>query len=105
VRVNGAGGLQPLSVRQVTMPRPCAPPKTKPPFNREGTTAMHLADPRISSGMPLSGADMISLRTVAADSARWAALSANDTTEQHNNATKNEIRRGVFMGSSQTILM
>src|SRR5262245_23931509 len=78
---NGAGALHPFSVRQVAMPRPCDPPKINPPFSKEGTTATHLAELSTSSGMPLSGADMISLSTVAAESARPAALSAKDRVE------------------------
>jgi hypothetical protein len=52
---------------------------------------MHLAEPRISSGIPLSGADMISFSTVAADSARSAAVSARDKVEI--TRTKNTTRR------------
>src|SRR5579862_8423367 len=78
------------------MPLPCAPPKTNPPLSRDGTTATHLAEPRISSGMPLSGADMISFRTVAADSALPAADSAT-TVWTKINANREKIRT-FFMG-------
>jgi hypothetical protein len=58
---------------------------------REGTTATHLAEPRISSGMPLSGVAMISFKTVAADSTLPAAVSENDTlvTRSANSTTRN----------------
>src|SRR5437879_2963754 len=50
-----AGALQPASVRQVATPRPCLPPKMKPPLIKFGTTRMHFASLNTSSGMPLSG--------------------------------------------------
>src|SRR5271165_5081941 len=58
-----AGALQPWAVRQVTTPRPCSPPTINPPFPMLGTTAIHLAPFNTSSGMPLSGAAMISFMT------------------------------------------
>src|SRR5580698_5251422 len=61
-----AGALHPWAVRQVTTPRPCSPPTINPPFPMFGTTAMHLAPFSTSSGMPLSGAAMISFMTVPA---------------------------------------
>src|SRR5207253_6081981 len=45
-----------------------------PPFSIDGTTATHSADPRISSGIPWSGAASISSRTLAAAWIRSAAL-------------------------------
>src|SRR5437868_8242823 len=45
-----------------------------PPFSNEGTTATHSAEPKTSSGMPVSGADSISFRTVAAACTRSSAL-------------------------------
>src|SRR6476469_5073704 len=76
VMVMGAGAVQlPLFSLQVAIPRPWDAPTTKPPFTSEGTTATHLAESRISTGIPLSGAAIISLSTVAAASARLAALS------------------------------
>src|SRR5882724_2871116 len=49
------GALQPSVVRQVATPRPCLPPKMKPPLIKSGTTKMHFALLNVSSGMPLSG--------------------------------------------------
>src|SRR5208283_4887880 len=46
----------------------------KPPLSSDGTTATHSADPRISSGIRLSGAAWISSRTVPAASTRPEAL-------------------------------
>src|SRR6516164_1299298 len=46
----------------------------KPPFNVDGTTATQSADFRTDSGMPLSGADSISSRTVPADLIRSSAF-------------------------------
>src|SRR5690242_12608105 len=46
----------------------------KPPFSNEGTTATHSAEASTSSGMPVSGADSISSRTVPAASTRSSAL-------------------------------
>ena len=60
-----AGALHPESVRQLATPRPCLPPTIKPALIRWGTTTMHFASSSTSSGMPLSGAAMISLRTSA----------------------------------------
>src|SRR5271168_4012807 len=54
-----AGALQPSGVRQDATPRPCLPPKIKPPLSKFGTTTMHFAPLNTSSGMPLSGVDMI----------------------------------------------
>src|SRR5215831_6648666 len=45
-----------------------------PPFSSDGTTATHSAEPSTSSGIPVSGADSISLRTVAAAWTRSSAL-------------------------------
>src|ERR1700761_2761398 len=85
--VSGAGGVQlPLLSLHVAIPRPCDAPTTNPPLRSEGTTATHLAESRISTGMPLSGAAMISLSTVAAASARLAALSEAKVKLQIRNA-------------------
>src|SRR5579864_1353333 len=65
-----AGALQPSAVRQVATPRPCFPPKMKPPLIRSGTTRMHLALLSTSSGMPLSGVAMIACRTATDDCRR-----------------------------------
>src|ERR671930_1706640 len=46
-----------------------------PPFSSDGTTPTHCAEPITSSGMPLSGAAMISSRIVPAASTRSATLS------------------------------
>src|SRR5512146_1046515 len=46
----------------------------KPPLSMEGTTATHCAEPITSSGMPRSGADMISSTTSAAARTRSTAL-------------------------------
>ena len=61
-----AGALQPFLVRQVTTPRPCSPPTMNPPFPMFGITAIHLAPVSTSSGIPLSGAAMISCKDVPA---------------------------------------
>src|ERR1041385_4357812 len=55
-----------LAVRQVATPRPFSAPNTNPPLSKLGTTATHLACSRTSSGMPLSGAAMISCRILPA---------------------------------------
>src|SRR5437764_5368474 len=60
-----AGALQPSEVRHVATPRPCFPPKIKPPLIRSGTTRMHFALLRTSSGMPLSGVDMMACNLFA----------------------------------------
>src|SRR3989442_13799885 len=70
VTVKGAGALHPELVRQVAIPLPCRPPKTKPILTIDGMTATHLAESRSSSGIPLSGVPMISSKTVAAASIR-----------------------------------
>src|SRR5438270_8116087 len=80
--LKGAGAVQPSAVRQVATPLPYAPPIPRPPLSNEGTTATHLAELRISSGIPLSGVAMISFSTLAADSTRLAAVSAN-TGDRH----------------------
>src|SRR5450755_513748 len=49
-----------------------------PPFAMSGTTAMHLAAFSTSSGMPLSGAPMISCRTTPADCRRAVLSSTPD---------------------------
>src|SRR5438309_3525944 len=58
-----AGALQPSDVRHDATPRPCLPPKMKPPLIRSGTTRMHFALLNTSSGIPLSGVDMMACRT------------------------------------------
>jgi hypothetical protein len=70
VTEKGAGALHPELVRQVAIPLPWRPPKTKPILIIEGITATHFAEPRSSSGIPLSGVPMISSNTVAAASIR-----------------------------------
>src|SRR5690348_13031153 len=45
-----------------------------PPLSMVGTTATHCAEPRTSSGIPWSGADSISSRTVLAALIRSSAL-------------------------------
>src|SRR5262244_1747180 len=45
-----------------------------PPFKSDGTTATHSAEDRTSSGIPVSGADSISSRTVPAAVTRSSAL-------------------------------
>src|SRR6266853_295432 len=60
-----AGALHPVAVRQLATPRPCLPPTMKPALIRWGTTTMHFASSNTSSGIPLSGVAMISLRTSA----------------------------------------
>src|SRR5579864_6613825 len=58
-----AGALQPADVRQEATPRPCLAPKMNPPLIKSGTTRMHFALLNTSSGIPLSGADIIAWRT------------------------------------------
>src|SRR2546430_2418770 len=65
-----AGALQPLDVRHVATPRPCLPPKMKPPLIRLGTTRMHFALLNTSSGMPLSGVAIIACNTSTDESSR-----------------------------------
>src|ERR1019366_6645262 len=88
-----AGALQPWAVRQVTTPRPCSPPTMNAPFAMSGTTAIHLASLSTSSGMPLSGAAMISWRTLPAACKRALVAStpepANPTVA--NDKTNNAI--------------
>jgi cytochrome b561 len=48
-------------------PRPCLPPKIKPPFIKFGTTSMHFALLNTSSGIPLSGVAMMACRTSTDD--------------------------------------
>src|SRR5581483_3846602 len=62
-----AGALQPSDVRQDPTPRPCLPPKMKPPLSKPGTTRMHFALLNTSSGIPLSGVAMIECRTSTDD--------------------------------------
>src|SRR6266481_5856976 len=88
----------------------------KPPLSIDGTTAMHFADSMISSGIPLSGVPMISVRTVAAASMRCTSsdesfLSSPKTpgTSMHeiaNTATNDKIRRLRFTRiSSQPVFV
>src|ERR1700732_2737747 len=76
-----AGALQPCDVRQDATPRPCLPPKMKPPFIKSGTTRMHFALLNTSSGMPLSGVAIIACRTSTEDCKRasvsWRAEPAD----------------------------
>src|SRR4029077_17079017 len=65
-----AGALQPSAVRHVATPRPCLPPKMKPPLIKFGTTSMHFALLNTSSGMPLSGVAIIACRTWTDESRR-----------------------------------
>src|SRR6266576_160551 len=65
-----AGALQPSTVRHVATPRPCLPPKVKPPLIKFGTTRMHFALLNTSSGIPLSGVAIIACRTSTAESSR-----------------------------------
>jgi hypothetical protein len=79
--VTNAGALQALAVRQVATPLPPLPPKTKPPLTILGTTAMHFACSSTSSGIPLSGAPIISCITVVALSSRSVASSRADPAQ------------------------
>src|ERR1017187_5672280 len=72
VIVIGAGALQPDSVRQLATPLPRFPPKPTAIFTIEGITAMHFASRMTLSGMALSGVAMISFRTFADASIRFA---------------------------------
>src|SRR3954452_12190740 len=65
-----AGALQPSAVRQVATPRPCLPPKMNPPLIMFGTTRMHFALLKTSSGMPLSGVAIIACNTSTEESSR-----------------------------------
>src|ERR1700730_14081297 len=76
-----AGALQPFAVRQVATPLPPFAPKTKPPLTMCGTTAMHLACPNTSSGIPLSGIPTISCITSVALSSRSVASSRPDAAQ------------------------
>src|SRR5581483_4098321 len=78
-----AGALQPFEVRHVAMPRPCLPPKMKPPLIRSGTTIMHLALSNTSSGIPLSGAAMIALSTPVDDFRRSTVSCFPDPAHAH----------------------
>src|SRR4030095_5060575 len=88
-----AGALQPLAVRQVATPLPPLPPKIKPPLTMWGTTATHFACSNTSSGIPLSGAPLISYKTLVALSRRSVASSRADpaqhTVPRLNIANKN----------------
>src|SRR5580658_10707099 len=72
--VKNAGVLQPFGVRQLARPLPYFAPKTNPPFSIDGTTATHSALPRISCGVPESGAAWISFNTSAAACTRSEAF-------------------------------
>jgi hypothetical protein len=50
-----SGALQPFDVWHVAIPRPCLPPKMKPPLIRLGTTIRHLALSGTSSGCRYPG--------------------------------------------------
>src|SRR5438270_13961568 len=68
----------------------------------EGTTATHCADLRISSGTPLSGADMISLSTVEASlslptASSWEFFAKAETDVQISSARTNNL----FMNTSE----
>jgi len=65
-----AGALQPAAVRHVATPRPCLPPKMKPPLIILGTTSMHFALLNTSSGIPLSGVAIIACKTSTEESSR-----------------------------------
>src|SRR6185437_5871275 len=97
-----AGALQPCAVRQLATPRPCLPPKMKPALIRCGTTTMHLASSRTSSGMPLSGASMICLRTSPAFCNRSTESSLAVAKAMVPSTTKLNISaiRDLFNGSS-----
>src|SRR6266550_8119063 len=77
------GALQPSVVRQVATPRPCLPPKMKPP------TKMHFTLLNVSSGMPLSGVAIMACRTStddcrrATESSRAEPAHAYQTDEAH----------------------
>src|SRR2546423_4937525 len=79
----GAGALQPDLVRQVATPLPWFPPIPRPTLSIEGTTAIHFASPRTLSGIPLSGADMISFKTFAALSKRLAMSDLSLSSAAH----------------------
>src|SRR6266481_6440197 len=68
-----AGADQPRpGLRQTMKPRPYLAPTTKAPFFTPGTTTTQAALPSKSCGMPLSGAPIMSLRTLAAASSRFS---------------------------------
>src|SRR5579864_1295850 len=76
-----AGALQPLDVRHEAMPRPCFPPKMNPPLIKSGTTRMHFALLRTSSGIPLSGVAIIECRTSTDDCSRATESSRADPAQ------------------------
>src|SRR6266576_142782 len=82
-----AGALQPPDVRHVATPRPCLPPKMKPPLIRSGTTRMHFALLSTSSGIPLSGVAMMACRT-STDFCSRSAVSSRAEPAQANVPTK-----------------
>src|SRR5215471_13531147 len=67
------GPLQPWPVRQTRIPLPYLAPTINPAFFTPGMIPTHWAFPRISSGIPLSGALMISCITVVASEKRSIA--------------------------------
>src|SRR5258705_5788745 len=60
------GGPQVAACLQLITPDPCSPPTMNPAFFRSGMTTTHRALFQIESGIPLSGAFLISVSTVAA---------------------------------------
>ncbi len=72
VIVIGAGALHPCSVRQVATPLPWLPPKPTAILTIDGITAIHFAPLMTLSGIALSGVAMISSRTLADASIRFA---------------------------------
>src|SRR6266852_6380509 len=97
--VMNAGALQPLIVRQVATPLPPLPPKIKPPLTMCGITATHFACSNTSSGIPLSGALIISCNTLVALSSRSMASSRADPA-QHSVPRLNIAKKNItfFMG-------
>src|SRR5690349_1081681 len=96
--VKNAGALQPpLVVLQVATPLPCCPPMPNPPLIICGTMATHFAPLKTFSGMPLSGAAVISCRTVAALSSRLAASVLSSAATKLHNVTVSRTESSFFM--------
>jgi hypothetical protein len=75
--ITGASQAVWALLRQLTMPLPYLPPTTKPAFFIPGMMATQSALSRTSLGIPLSGAAMISSKTVAAAFSLSLTSSAN----------------------------
>jgi hypothetical protein len=87
-------------LRQLTAPLPYRPPTMNPPFFIPGMTMTQSAFSRTSPGIPLSGAPMISSKTVAAALSLSVTSSANPVAAQ--NPIPNTKSHSFFIGLLHT---